>query len=298
MKDINSCICVMLILMFTFRHSRLKRYILIKCERCLAEYDALWGHSVRRIHQHAGWGQRLRHDISNEELWSRQRNSVTMRWLKPTQRPAAGFRCNICTCRVGWLWDTVAGPWALTMTGTWKRLLERAAAALATLKASDRESQDFLLKMEFTSWMTWSCGTKHIFHQIQREKHTQRKAKTWNNTWQTEILPPSEGAPCPHGLTGNKQQSQTWQSPQGPLQTGGRSHQDHPNELSDPERKEEFVNTSLPLSQRTVTQHHLVEVKDLTSISSRILSSSALWDRRAAVCRAEVMLSKENTHFL
>lgn len=57
---------------------------------------------------------------------------------------------------MGWLWDTVAGPWGVTMTGTWKRLLERAEAALATLKASARESQDFLLKMEFTSWMTWS----------------------------------------------------------------------------------------------------------------------------------------------
>uniref|UniRef100_A0A0E9SXA4 Uncharacterized protein n=1 Tax=Anguilla anguilla TaxID=7936 RepID=A0A0E9SXA4_ANGAN len=37
------------------------------------------------------------------------------------------------------------------MTGMWKRLLVRAPAALATLKASDRESHDFLLKMEFTS---------------------------------------------------------------------------------------------------------------------------------------------------
>ena len=61
------------------------------------------------------------------------------------------------TCRVGLLWDTVAGPSALTTTGTWKRLLERATAAPATLKASDMESQDFLLKMEFTSWMTCSC---------------------------------------------------------------------------------------------------------------------------------------------
>lgn len=64
------------------------------------------------------------------------------------------------TCRIGWLWETVAGPWVLTMTGTWKRLLERAAAAQATLNASDRESQDFLLNTEFTSWITWSCEEK------------------------------------------------------------------------------------------------------------------------------------------
>lgn len=163
----------------------------------------------------------------------RQRNRVTIGWLKIMQRTLAGLSSRICTCRVGWLWDTVAGPWALTMTGTWKRLLERAAAALATLKASARESQDFLLKMAFTSWMTWSCTGENIVHQFQRKNNT--------NAWKTadglEIIPPSEGAPCPRDLTGNTRQSQTWQSPQVPLQTGGRCHQDHPNERSNPERK-------------------------------------------------------------
>lgn len=86
----------------------------------------------------------------------RETESMWMKGFK-TMRRRAQLTCSICTCRVGWLWDTVAGPWALTITGTWKRLLERAAAALATLKASARESQDFLLKIEFTSWMTWSC---------------------------------------------------------------------------------------------------------------------------------------------
>ncbi|KAF3855789.1 hypothetical protein F7725_016512 [Dissostichus mawsoni] len=47
------------------------------CESSLAEDDALGGHSVRRLHQHVGGGQRLRHDVSDEELRIRQRNSVT-----------------------------------------------------------------------------------------------------------------------------------------------------------------------------------------------------------------------------
>lgn len=52
------------------------------------------------------------------------------------------------------------------------------------------------------------------------------------------------------------------------------------------------------VNQRTVTQHHLVEVLKLTSISSSIPPSSACWDRRAAVCRAKVILSKENKYLL
>lgn len=54
----------------------------------------------------------------------------------------------------------------------------------------------------------------------------------------------------------------------------------------------------LVVHQRAATQHHLVEVKQLTSISSSIPPSSVCWDRRAAVCRAKVILSKENIHWL
>lgn len=132
-------------------------YILMKRERCLAENNALWRDSISWFHHHAGWSQGLRHDISNKELQKPDKKCQCKMTLKHLDDSCTikGSTSN-CTCRVGWLWDTVAEPWALTMTGTWKRLLERVAAALATLKASDRESHDFLLKIEFTSWMTWS----------------------------------------------------------------------------------------------------------------------------------------------
>lgn len=73
------------------------------------------------------------------------------------------FQCvlGVCTCSRGWLCETAAEPRVLTMTGLWKRLLESAAAALATLNASVRESHDFLLKIEFTSWITWSWEKQH-----------------------------------------------------------------------------------------------------------------------------------------
>ncbi len=164
---------------------------------------------------------------------------------------------------MGWLWDTAAGPWALTMTGTWKRLLESDAAALATLNASERESQDFLLKMEFTSWITWSCDGQgeEPFTLRQHFKYLQKVFVV--NSYililsGLNYAPLSGGAPCPHDRTGHTQQKQTMLWPPTPPQTEDTLHPDHLNVQRDPTMKiniqKSHKNTKKLYNKKLVTQ--------------------------------------------